>query len=67
MKKQSQTSELGSKVIFAAFEVLQENGGELPGKEVPGKVEQCVALDDWIKARLKRAGKEVELWQSMKS
>lgn len=63
MKKQSQTRELGSKVIFAAFEVLQENGGELPGREVLGKVEHRVELDEWAKARLEKSG--YVRWQSV--
>lgn len=63
MKKQSQTWELGSRVVFAAFEVLKENGGELPGREVLGKVEQRVALDEWAKARLEKSG--YVRWQSV--
>jgi len=31
MKKQSRSLALASKVIFAAFEILKENGGELNG------------------------------------
>lgn len=63
MKKKSQTRELGSRVVFAAFEVLKENGGELPGREVLGKVEQRVALDEWAKARLEKSG--YVRWQSV--
>ncbi len=46
MKKQSKSIALASKVIFAAFEVLKENSGELNGREVISQVERRVDLDE---------------------
>ena len=62
MKKQSKTPALASKVIFAAFEVLKENGGELNGREVINLVEQRVDLDDWAKSKYEKSG--YIRWQS---
>ncbi|WP_291319360.1 restriction endonuclease [Desulfonatronospira sp.] len=63
MKKQSKSLALASKVIFAAFEILKENGGELNGREVLSQVEQRVDLDDWAKARFEKSG--YIRWQSV--
>lgn len=63
MKKSSKTPALGSKVIFAAFEVLKENSGELNGREVINQVEQRVDLDDWAKSKYEKSG--YIRWQSI--
>lgn len=63
MKKSSKTPALGSKVIFAAFDVLKENGGELNGREVINQVEQRVDLDDWAKSKYEKSG--YIRWQSI--
>ena len=63
MKKQSKSLALASKVIFAAFEVLKENGGELNGREVVSQVEKRVDLDDWAKTKYEKSG--YIRWQSI--
>lgn len=63
MRKSSKTPALGSKVIFAAFDVLKENGGELNGREVINQVEQRVDLDDWAKSKYEKSG--YIRWQSI--
>ena len=63
MKKQSRSLALASKVIFTAFEILKENGGELNGREVISQVEKRVDLDDWAKAKYEKSG--YIRWQSI--
>jgi restriction system protein len=63
MKKQSKSLALASKVIFAAFEVLRENGGELNGRQVISQVEKRVDLDEWAKSKYEKSG--YIRWQSV--
>ena len=51
----SRSMELASKIIFAAFQVLKEKGGEAPGRDVVAEVGKRVQLDDWAKATLEKA------------
>lgn len=44
--KPSRSRELASRVIFAAFNILKEKGGQAPGREVVAEVEKRVELDD---------------------
>lgn len=55
-KKISKTSELAAKTLFAAFKVLDEAGGELPGREVIARIEATVSLDDRAKERFEKTG-----------
>lgn len=63
MKKQSKSLALASKVIFAAIEILKENGGELNGREVISQVEKRVDLDDWARTKYEKSG--YIRWQSI--
>lgn len=45
-QKLSRSRELAAKVIFAAFQILKEKGGEAPGRDVIAEVERRVLLDD---------------------
>ena len=63
MKKLSRSSALAAKVIFAAFQILKENGGELNGREVVEKVGQRVELDNWAKSKYEKSG--YIRWQSI--
>lgn len=63
MKKLSRSRALAAKVIFAAFQILKENGGELNGREVIEKVGQRVELDDWAKSKYEKSG--YIRWQSI--
>lgn len=62
-EKLSRSRELGSKVIFAALQILNEMGGQAPGREVVSQVEKRVVLDDWAKATYEKSG--YIRWQSM--
>ena len=62
-EKLSRSRELGSKVIFAALQILSEMGGQAPGREVISQVEKRVILDDWAKATYEKLG--YIRWQSM--
>lgn len=63
MKKLSKSRALAAKVIFAALQILKENGGELNGREVVEKVGQRVELDDWAKSKYEKSG--YIRWQSI--
>jgi restriction system protein len=47
---------LAAKLVFAAFEILQASGRQLPSGELMTKVEQKVVLDDWARESLKSGG-----------
>jgi len=59
----SRTRALAAKVIFAAFQVLKEGGGQAPGREVIAEVEKRVPLDDWARATYEKS-RNVR-WQSI--
>jgi restriction system protein len=61
--KLSRSRELASKVIFAALQILNEKGGQAPGREVLSEVEKRVTLDDWAKATYEKSG--YIRWQSI--
>jgi restriction system protein len=62
-KKLSRSKDLGAKVIYAALQILNERGGEAPGREVISEVEKRVTLDDWAKETYEKSG--YVRWQSM--
>jgi Mrr N-terminal domain len=62
-QKLSRSRELAAKVIFAAFQILKEKGGEAPGRDVIAEVERRVLLDDWAKATYGKSG--YVRWQSI--
>jgi len=49
--------------MFAAFKILQEYGGEAPGRDIIAEVEKRVELDDWAKEVYEKSG--YIRWQSM--
>ncbi len=59
----SKTRELASKVIFEAFKILKEAGGELRGREVMEKIAQNIDFNDWEKEIYKKSG--YIRWQSI--
>ncbi|SIT40072.1 Mrr restriction endonuclease [Paraburkholderia piptadeniae] len=59
----SRSRELAVKVIFAAFQILQERGGELAGREVIAEIETRVSLDDWATETYEKSG--YVRWQSI--
>lgn len=52
----SRSRKLAAKTVYAALQVLKQNDGELPGKEVISAVEKHVELDDWAKERYEKSG-----------
>jgi restriction system protein len=61
-KNLSRTQALAAKTLFAAFQVLKESGGTLPGNEVFERVGRRVELDEWALARYDKSG--YIRWQS---
>lgn len=55
-KEISATKALVIKLIHAALSVLQENGGEMPARELIDAVGQRVELDDWAKGHYEKTG-----------
>jgi restriction system protein len=62
-EKISRSRDLGIKVIFAALEILKENDGQLPGRDVLAEVERRVSLDEWARATYEKSG--YVRWQSI--
>lgn len=56
MSEPSPTRKVAAKVVFAAFEILRENGGEMRSRDVVAQVEQRVDLDDWAMERYETSG-----------
>jgi len=52
----SRSRALASKVIYAAFQILKEKGGEAPGRDVIAEVERRIELDEWAKQRYEKTG-----------
>ena len=46
-KAKSKSKIIAEKTIFAAFKILQENGGELRGKDVEDKIREIVQFNDY--------------------
>jgi len=63
MENLSRSHQLAAKVMFAAFKILQEYGGEAPGRDIIAEVEKRVELDDWAKEVYEKSG--YIRWQSM--
>lgn len=63
MQNLSRSHQLAAKVMYAALKILQEKGGEAPGREIIAEVEKRVDLDDWAKEVYEKSG--YIRWQSM--
>ena len=61
--KPSRSQELASRVIFAAFQILKEKGGQAPGREVTAAIEQRLTFDEWALASYEKIG--YIRWQSV--
>jgi restriction system protein len=48
--------QIAEKVMFAAFQILKEAGGEMRGKEVLERIEVTVPLDDFENERYEKTG-----------
>jgi len=56
MENLSRSHQLAAKVMYAALKILQEKGGEAPGREIIAEVEKRVDLDDWAKEVYEKSG-----------
>lgn len=59
----SSSKRTAAKTIFAALEILKENDGELPGKEIISEIPSKIDLNDWEKERYAKSG--YIRWQSI--
>ena len=59
----SKTRDLAATIIFEAFKILKDAGGELRGKEVVEKIAKTVPLDDWARETYEKTGNI--RWQSI--
>ena len=55
-RAKSKSKIIAEKTIFAAFKILQENGGELRGKEVVEKIRETVEFNEYEKHRYEKTG-----------
>lgn len=52
----SKTKQVASKTIYAAFTILKQEGGQLPGKEVIERIRNAVEFTDWEKEIYEKTG-----------
>jgi len=62
-RKLSRSHGLAAKLIFTAFNILKENGGQLSGRELIEKIRDNLTLDDWAKSTYEKSGNI--RWQSI--
>jgi restriction system protein len=55
-KEQSKSRKLAAKVVFAAFNILKQNGGSMRGAEVVNEIRKTVPLDEWETHQYGRTG-----------
>lgn len=55
-REKSKSKRIAEKTIYAAFKILQEQGGELRGKEVVEKIRESVEFNDYEKHRYEKTG-----------
>lgn len=52
----SRLQKIAEKTIFAAFQIIIDNGGEMRGKEVVDKIRQTVTFDEYESHRYEKTG-----------
>jgi len=62
-KKRGRTPELAAELIYAAMNILRDNGREMPMRDLMARVEKRVELSDWAKERYEKSG--YIRWQSV--
>tara|TARA_B110001452_G_C15153089_1_gene401301 strand:+ start:80 stop:994 length:915 start_codon:yes stop_codon:yes gene_type:complete len=55
-REKSKSKIIAEKTIFAAFKILQENSGEVRGKDVVEKIRETVEFNDYEKHRYEKTG-----------
>lgn len=56
MQNQSRSRELAARLVYAAFQILKENNGEMRSRDVVTEVGHRVKLDTWATERYERSG-----------
>lgn len=56
LEKLAPSKQSASKTMFAAFKILSEAGGQLPGKQVIDRIREGVELNDWEKQVYEKTG-----------
>jgi restriction system protein len=59
----SKSRAVAAKAVFAALNILKENGGEMPGRQVIDEIGQRVQFDEWEQERYEKTG--YIRWQSI--
>lgn len=59
----SPSIQTAAKTVYTAFEILKEEGGELPGKDVIERIPQKIILNEWETTRYEKSG--YIRWQSI--
>ncbi len=55
-KQPAKSIKAASKTMFATFQILKANGGEMRGRDVVAKIPETVVLTDWEKERYEKTG-----------
>ncbi|GAB1371037.1 restriction endonuclease [Candidatus Kapaibacterium sp.] len=56
IEKLAPSKRAAAKTMFAAFKILKESGGQLPGKQVVDKIRETIELTDWEKEVYEKTG-----------
>ncbi len=56
LEKLAPSKRSAAKTLFAAFKILKEAGGQLPGKQVIEKIRETVELTEWEKQAYEKTG-----------
>jgi restriction system protein len=62
-KELSPSRKVATKVIYAAFRILKENGGSMRGSDLVEKIRKSVSFNDWEKERYQKTS--YIRWESM--
>ena len=55
-KNQSNSRQVASKTVYAALNILKENDGQLPGREVINRIREIVDFNDWELKQYEKTG-----------
>jgi len=63
LEKLAPSKQSGAKIVFAAFKILKEAGGQLPGKQIVNKIRETIKLTEWEKEVYEKTG--YVRWESL--
>jgi restriction system protein len=55
-KQPAKSIKSASKTVYAAFQILKANGGEMRGRDIVAKIPEIVEITDWEKERYEKTG-----------